>query len=187
MIFAFIQVNIIKEEEMLKTAKYLLLLALICFTGCATMPDKRVQNVMTPEEKKQEIQAVKISRKLWQAGSILAGLGIGLSSQGDAGMKTAVTCALPVMFLTTASFANLASYAEDEKERKYLFDFTVTGLIAGAVTGGLLYAAVATGPTAYRTSYDAMIIPFMVIGSAFAFPALGVIWANIENLFTGGN
>lgn len=187
MIFAFIQVNIIKEEKMFKIAKYLVVLVVICFTGCVTMPDKRVQNVMTPEEKKQEIQAVKISRKLWQAGAILAGVGIGLSSQGDPGMKTAVTCVLPVMFLTTASFANLASYAEDEKERKYLFDFTVTGLITGAVIGGLLYAAVATGPVSSRTSYDAMIIPFMVIGSAFAFPALGVIWANIENLFTGGN
>lgn len=172
---------------MLKTAKFLLPLALICFTGCATMPDKRILNVMTPEEKKQEIQAVNINRKLWQAGSILAGVGIGLSSQGDAGMKTAVTCALPVMFLTTASFANLASYAENEKERKYLFDFLVTGLITGAATGGLLYTAVATGPTASRTSYDAIIIPWMVIGSAFVFPALGVIWANIENLFTGGN
>ncbi len=187
MIFAFIQADIIKEEEMLKTAKYLLPLALICFTGCATMPDKRVINVMTPEEKKQEIQAVKINRKLWQAGAILAGVGIGLSSQGDAVMKTAVTCALPVMFLTTASFANLASYGENERERKYLFDFMVTGLIAGAITGGLLYTAVATGPTDSRTSYDAVIIPWMVVSSAFVFPALGVIWANIENLFAGSD
>jgi len=187
MIFAFIQANIIKEEAMSKTAKYLLPLALICFTGCATMPDKRVQNVMTPEEKKQEIQAVKIGRKLWQAGAILAGVGIGLSSQGDQGMKTAVTCVLPVMFLSITSFANLASYAEDEKERKYLFDFTVTGLITGAVIGGLLYAAVATAPVSFRSSNDAMIIPFMIIGSVFVSPALGVIWANIENLFTGGD
>jgi hypothetical protein len=63
----------------------------------------------------------------------------------------------------------------------------VTGLIAGAITGGLLYTAVATGPTDSRTSYDAVIIPWMVVSSAFVFPALGVIWANIENLFAGSD
>ncbi|HPN65238.1 MAG TPA: hypothetical protein PK247_08535, partial [Candidatus Goldiibacteriota bacterium] len=76
---------------------------------------------------------------------------------------------------------------ENERERKYLFDFMVTGLIAGAITGGLLYTAAATGPTASRTSYDAVIIPWMAISSAFVFPALGVIWANIENLFAGSD
>ena len=40
---------------MSKTAKYLAPLMIAIFTGCATMPDKRVINVMTPEEKKQEI------------------------------------------------------------------------------------------------------------------------------------
>ncbi|MBN2754348.1 MAG: hypothetical protein JXR81_05705 [Candidatus Goldbacteria bacterium] len=171
---------------MLKTAKYLAPLVLACFIGCATMPDKRVQNVMTPEEKKQEIQAVKLSRQLWQAGSVLAGVAIGLTSNGEPGIKTAVTCALPVMFLSVTSFANLASYAENEKERKYLFDFTVAGVTMGAVIGGLLYAAVATGPAASRTSNDALIIPWMITASAFVFPSLGVIWANIENLFAGG-
>ena len=187
MIFAHKQANIIKEEGMSKTAKYLAPLMIAIFTGCATMPDKRVLNVMTPEEKKQEIQAVELSRKLWQAGSILAGVGTGFAVQGNTVMKTAAFCVLPVMFLSAASFANLGSYTETEKEKKYLLDFSVVGLITGAVTGGLLYAAVATGPTSSRTSNDAMIIPWMVIGSAFVFPALGVIWANIENLFTGGD
>lgn len=156
--------------------------------GCAGLPPDKYLNRLSDEEREEVQKGVEFNRSMWQLGSFGLGAlaGCGDSSPRNTGDIVLTTAAGSLAMLGIASLCNLHTYRENDTEKDALF----TGLIAGGVIGGAFSIYLSAQSLAQPNEFmflPLLLSPLIIAASSLTGGGLGVIWANIEKLFTGSD